>query len=164
MPFVIKVYDLFFNDRFMFCVLFFLLSFCLTFTWFCVCFVVFFSRDASQCYRFNLAHCLILIWLSEVRFVAVVVFFSVCSMSICACVCVCVWVLVYLSYSLSVADANHFNSNNNLFSLRYRYWNCNWYYSFFHLWTHLWTTFFFFFFLFSSFDLSKKRYRLFVFA
>lgn len=38
-PFVIKVYDLFFNDRFMFCVLFFLLSFCLTFTWICVCFV-----------------------------------------------------------------------------------------------------------------------------
>lgn len=41
-------------------VLFFLLSFCLTFTWF-ICWSRLF--DVMLCYRFNLAHCSILIWL-----------------------------------------------------------------------------------------------------
>lgn len=48
-------------------VLFFLLSFCLTFTWILFVGWIWFDVFVMFCYRFNLAHCLILIWLS-VRF------------------------------------------------------------------------------------------------
>lgn len=67
-----------------------------------------------------------------------------CLLFLSLAMCVCV---IYLSHSLliglTLAAANHFDAYNNLFSLRYRYWNCNWYYGFFHLWTHLWITFYF---------------------
>lgn len=60
-------------------VLFFLLSFCLTFT--CASFDVF----VMLCYRFNLAHCLILIWLRRVRLLILLLFSSVFCFILCQC-------------------------------------------------------------------------------